>query len=271
MSCWSLDGAKSSHAPARRPKAVRAITACIPFPQASVSYTHLSDQSNYETLYELTDAAGSDPLFVFNVTIQNHSGYQLPWTGLERTSELGGELEDDYPSADQFFSLMRASDDALRNLISHYSQTGVPTMIIFFGDHQPPLGNDFYEALAGKPLDDRTTGEVFQQYGTPFFIWANYDIPEAEDVVTTSWGLHLLAAEAAGLPLTGYQRFLREVNASVPVITPVGYITADGRYSSENGEALTPAERTLVQQYRLLAYNNLFGKEERVDSFFFPE
>lgn len=231
----------------------------------------ISDQSDYETLYELTDAAGSDPLFVFNVTIQNHSGYQLPWTGLERTSELGGELEDDYPSADQFFSLMRASDDALRNLISHYSQTGVPTMIIFFGDHQPPLGNDFYEALAGKPLDGRTTEEVFQQYGTPFFIWANYDIPEAEGVVTTSWGLHLLAAEAAGLPLTGYQRFLREVTASVPVITPVGYITADGRYSSENGEALTPDERALVQQYRLLAYNNVFGKEERVDSFFFPE
>lgn len=98
----------------------------------------ISDQSNYETLYELTDAAGSDPLFVFNVTIQNHSGYQLPWTGLERTSELDGELEDDYPSADQFFSLMRASDDALRNLISHYSQTDVPTMIVFFGDHQPP-------------------------------------------------------------------------------------------------------------------------------------
>ncbi|MGM9612255.1 MAG: LTA synthase family protein [Butyricicoccus sp.] len=231
----------------------------------------ISDQSDYEKLYELTDAAGNDPLFVFNVTIQNHSGYQLPWTNLERTSELDGKLEDDFPPADQFFSLMKASDDALRNLISHYSQSDVPTMIIFFGDHQPPLGNDFYEALAGKPLDSRTTEEVFRQYTTPFFIWANYDIPEAENVVTTSWGLHLLTAEAANLPLTGYQRFLKQVAKQVPVITPVGYITADGRYSSDAGEALTPAEKALVQQYRILSYNNLFSGDSRADGFFFPK
>lgn len=231
----------------------------------------ISDQSDYEKLYELTDAAGDSPYFIFNVTMQNHSGYQLPWTNLERTSQLGGELEGDFPPADQFFSLMRASDDALRNLISYYSHTDVPTMIVFFGDHQPPLGNDFYEELSGKPLDDRTTEEVFQQYGTPFFIWANYDIPEAENVVTTSWGLHLLTAEAANLPLTGYQRFLRQVMDEIPVITPVGYITSDGRYSSENGELLSPAEKQLVHQYRLLAYNNLFGDEERADRFFFPE
>ncbi len=238
--------------------------------QANYIRGFISDQCDYEKLYELTDAAGEQPLFIFNVTIQNHSGYRLPWTGLERTSELDGELENDFPSADQFFSLMRASDDALRNLISHYSQSTVPTMIIFFGDHQPPLGNDFYEELSGKPLDERTTEEVFRQYGTPFFIWANYDIPEAENLITTSWGLHLLAAQAANLPLTGYQRFLHKISSSIPVITPVGYITADGRYSSEQEENLTAQERMLVQQYRLLAYHNLFADEERIDAFFLP-
>lgn len=230
----------------------------------------ISDQCDYEQLYRMTDEAGDDPLFVFNVTIQNHSGYQLPWTNLERTVELTGDLAGQYPAADQFFSLMRASDDALRNLISHYSQSDVPTLIVFFGDHQPPLGNDFYEDITGKPLDDRTTEEVFDQYGTPFFIWTNYDIPEAQDVTLSSWALGLLTAKVAGLPLTGYQQFLSEVAAKVPVITPVGYITADGRYSSPEEENLTGEEKYLVQQYRLLAHNNLFGDEDRVDSFFFP-
>ena len=67
---------------------------------------------------------------------------------------------------------MRASDDALRNLISHYSQSDVPTLIVFFGDHQPPLGNDFYEAVTGKPLDDlfRVSVRSWKQrdeYGAP--------------------------------------------------------------------------------------------------------
>lgn len=230
----------------------------------------VSDQCDYEQLYRLTDEAGDEPLFLFNVTIQNHSGYRLPWTNLERTVELTGALDGKYPAADQFFSLMRASDDALRNLISHYSQSDVPTLIVFFGDHQPPLGNDFYEDITGKPLDDRSTEEVFGQYGTPFFIWANYDIPEAQDVTLSSWALGVLTAEVAGLPLTGYQQFLSELAAKVPVITPVGFITADGRFSSTEEENLTGEERYLVQQYRLLAYNNLFGDEDRVDSFFFP-
>ena len=95
-------------------------------------------------------------------------------------------------------------------------------------------------------------------------------IPEAENLITTSWGLHLLAAQAANLPLTGYQRFLHKISSSIPVITPVGYITADGRYSSEQGENLTPQEQMLVQQYRLLAYHNLFADEERIDTFFLP-
>ncbi|MGN1008872.1 MAG: LTA synthase family protein, partial [Butyricicoccus sp.] len=83
--------------------------------------------------------------------------------------------------------------------------------------------------------------------------------------------LHLLAAEAANLPLTGYQWFLKQVAEQVPVITPVGYITADGRYSSDAGEALTPAEKALVQQYRILSYNNLFSGDSRADGFFFPK
>lgn len=231
----------------------------------------ISDRSNYEKLYELTDKAGDQPFFLFNVTIQNHSGYSLPWTGLERTSTLSGALENGFPAADQFFSLMRASDDALRGLIAHYAATDVPTMIVFFGDHQPPLGNGFYEKLAGKPLDDRTTAEVLHQYETPFFIWANYDIPEAENVRLSTWGLHLLTAKTANLPLTGYQRFLSGVRQSLPVITPVGLRTADGRFSPEDEAGLTGAERALLHEYRLLAYDNLFGKESRADRFFFPD
>ena len=112
---------------------------------------YISDQSDYENLYYLTDNAGDEPLFIFNVTMQNHSGYKLPWTNLDRSVWLTGDMENRYLDADQYFSLMRESDNALRNLISHYSNTDVPTMIIFFGDHQPPLTNSFYEKWLMEP------------------------------------------------------------------------------------------------------------------------
>jgi phosphoglycerol transferase MdoB-like AlkP superfamily enzyme len=61
------------------------------------------------------------------------------------------------------------SDDAIRELVEHYSASDERTMIVFFGDHQPPLGNDFYQMLYRQALDDRTTAEVMQQYERAVF------------------------------------------------------------------------------------------------------
>ena len=36
---------------------------------------YISDQSDYETIFQITDAEQGDPNFIFNVTMQNHSSY----------------------------------------------------------------------------------------------------------------------------------------------------------------------------------------------------
>ena len=178
---------------------------------------YVSDQSDYETLYSITDRAEGDPAFIFNVTMQNHSSYAQGWNNLEKTITLPTEQRTADTTAEQYLSLMRASDDALRDLIAHYEQSPEPTMIVFFGDHQPPLKNAFYEQLYGKPLDQRTTEEVLKQYATPFFLWTNYDIQEREDVVLSPNYLGVLTAKAAGLPLTGFMSFLSQLYEELPV------------------------------------------------------
>ena len=225
---------------------------------------YISDQSDYENLYYLTDNAGDELLFIFNVTMQNHSGYKLPWTNLDRSIWLTGDMENRYSDADQFFSLMRESDNALRNLISHYSNTDVPTMIIFFGDHQPPLTNSFYEEITGVSMDNRDTREVLKQYTTPFFIWTNYDIEEKEDIILSPWGLGVLAMKTANIELTGYQEFLYSLMNELPVITPAGYISSNGQVFSRE-----TSTRDLVN-YEFLIYNFLFDNK-RQDNFFFLE
>ena len=110
--------------------------------------------------------------------MQNHSSYaQGEQPG--KTVTLSTEQRTADTTAEQYLALMRASDDALRDLITHYERSSEPTMIVFFGDHQPPLKNAFYEQLYGKPLDQRTTEEVLKQYATPVLLWTNYDIQDA--------------------------------------------------------------------------------------------
>lgn len=218
---------------------------------------YISDSSDYEQLYRLTDEA-SGPLFAFNVTMQNHSGYTQGWENLERTVEVANEGWNLSGTA-QYFSLMKASDDALRELIEHYQSSEERTMIVFFGDHQPPLGNAFYEKLYGKKLDDRTMEEVIQQYGVPFFIWANYDIPEQDGVVLSSNMLAALTLELAGIRPTGYQQLQQSLLEALPVNTTIGFQTAAGLLTDQ-AASLPPDAAALYEDYRIMAYNHLFDK-----------
>ena len=213
---------------------------------------YISDQSDYEKLYEITDGEQGDRTFIFNVTMQNHSSYAQGWNNLEKAITLPQAQKDADYTAEQYLSLMKASDDALRELIQHYSQCGEPTMIVFFGDHQPPLKNAFYELLYGKKLSERTTEELMKQYATPFFIWTNYDIQEREDVVISPNYLGVLTAQMAGLPLTGYMNFLSQLYEELPVITPVGLIDGAGNFLTE--EELSPEQQEWLMTYETLNY-----------------
>ncbi|RKI67634.1 LTA synthase family protein [bacterium 1xD42-67] len=212
--------------------------------------SYISDKSDYETIFRTTEEEASS--FFFNVTMQNHSGYAQSWRNLERTIRLPDRLKAADRSAEQFLALMRESDKALEELIGYYSQREEPTLVVFFGDHQPPLTNAFYEKLYGKKLSERTTEEVMEQYAVPFFIWANYDIPEMRDVVVSPNYLGAITAKAAGLPTTGYMEFLLELYEVLPAITPVGFVTGDGQFRSKS--ELDEVQRDWLWKYEVLNY-----------------
>ena len=212
---------------------------------------YVSDRSDYEMIFRTTREQEGDTFF-FNVTMQNHSGYAQGWNNLERTIDLPDRLARTDSSARQYFALARESDDALRELIGYYSQQDEPTMIVFFGDHQPPLTNSFYEELYGKKLSERTTEEVLRQYAVPFFIWTNYDIQEEQDVVISPNYLGVLTARLAGLPMTGFMNFLSQLYEELPSVTPVGFITGDGQYLARS--ELNEEQRRLLDIYETLNY-----------------
>jgi len=229
---------------------------------------YISDLSDYRFLFDITEQANAagKGTFLFNVTMQNHSGYAQGWNNLSRTIQLSDQLKQADSSAEQYLALMRESDNALEELITYYSQVEEPTMIVFFGDHQPPLKNAFYEALYGKPLSQRTTEEILQQYATPFFIWTNYDSEEADGVILSPNYLGMLTAQTAGLPMTGYMNFLAQLYQELPVITPVGMITADGEYLKK--EELSERQQEWLWRYEMLNYSGMKDLFDEIREFY---
>ncbi|MCD8334041.1 MAG: LTA synthase family protein [Clostridiales bacterium] len=232
---------------------------------------YISDSCDFEVLESITGAEEGDKQFIFNVTMQNHGGYKQSWYNLSRDVLLTGSLSGVSDYAEQYLALMRETDRALEELIEYYSSVDEPTLIVFFGDHQGQLSDWFYEKLYGKDLDDRTIAEVEQQYVVPFFIWANYDIDEAQDVMISTNYLGALLAQVSNYPTTGYMDFLSNLYEELPVVGRVGYITADGTVVEE-AEDLPEETQELLAQYEMLSYYNLFQRDEDIDnSFFLPD
>ena len=230
---------------------------------------YVSDQFDYKKIYEeqaKVDAAGDQPFFMFNVTMQNHSAYRGTYSNFDPKIHLTGEMEGKYPKADQYLSLIKEADTAVQGLIEHYSRSDEPTIICFFGDHQASIERELYEELFGKSLDELTLEEEHKMYMTPFFIWANFDIPEQEiDAISVNY-LSALLMETAGLPMTSYQKYLMELHETLPIVTTVGYMDNTGAWYRTDDSSAPYAN--LIEDYRKVQYNNLLDPRHRVEELF---
>ena len=231
---------------------------------------YISDQTDYENLIRIyEEKEEGEPLFIFNVTMQNHSAYAGAWTNLPREVWLTGEMEGRYNTVNQYLNLIYQSDQALEYLISYFSQVEEPTMLLIFGDHQPQVATNFYTELLGS---DPTVEEAQKKQEVPFLIWANYDIEEKQDVKLSLNYLSGLLMDTANLPKTGYQTFLSRLWETVPVVNAVGYQDSDGTWH-ERTEDMSQAAREGLLDYQMLQYNELFdSRDNRLEDFFFlPE
>lgn len=229
----------------------------------------ISDRSDYETVMKLTEA-NDGKTFIFNVTIQNHNGYAQNWTNLDHTITLPDKLNEIDPEAEQYFAALNASDTALKELISYYQASDEPTMIVFFGDHQPPLATELYEYLAESPLNKVSADVQAKLYSVPFFIWANYDIGSKTDVKTTPESLGSLLSQIAGLPMTGLQQFVLSISDSTPVLFSGGLIRADGTIIS-SFEDMTEREAQWYKDYEMLVYAGLLDQIKGSEPLFHTE
>ena len=228
----------------------------------------VSDAYDYqmvEEMYEQRDT--SKPFFMFNVTMQNHGGYAASYSNFLQDVHITN-MEGSYPEANRYLSLVKESDLAFQSLVEYFSQVEEPTVICMFGDHLPSVEDAFYEELLGTSLDKLSREQEQSRYSTPFIIWANYDIPEAELGQISANYLSTLVLQTAGLELTDYNKFLAAMYQEIPVIDTVGYIGADGVYYSHDE---TSQYTDLLNVYKRLEYNNLIDTENRNNQLFYLE
>lgn len=212
---------------------------------------YTSDAACVDKIIELYEKKEEDkPLFLFQVTMQNHGGYQDLYENF--TPEITVEGVDNV-SLQQYLSLVERSDQALSELIAYFSGVEEKTVVVFFGDHQPS-DTVAYSILSknGMQWDALDEEELKLRYQVPYVIWANFDIEEAQQMDTSVNFLSANVLRYAGVPTTAYQSFLLELQEEYSVITPIRTVKA-------NGEEVSVAEETEgMDVYQKLQYYQIF-------------
>ncbi len=211
---------------------------------------YISDRADVEKVIELYEQDPDTPLFLFNVTMQNHSSYTDAFDNFTPTIEVEGNNSF---ALNQYLSLLRESDRSMEQLITYFEQVDDPTIIVFFGDHQPTdsVVSPIYK-LNGRSVYSLTEEELRQRYLVPYFIHANYDIYEAQDIVMSTNYLGVKTLEVAGLPLSDYQKFLSKQYESYPSVSMMQMTDSNGNTTSiEN-------KNTNLEAYEILQYYQLF-------------
>ncbi len=220
----------------------------------------ISDQSSFEHVLAESDKQS----FVFNVTMQNHGGYeyegedfvnreyvseadkiqssQVPSTRRNRMVGINSEdRQNEVYKVNQYLTCINLSDAAFKQLTDRLEKTDTRTIVLMFGDHQPALliPEDFMEIP--NPAEAL-------YYDVPYMLWANYDIEFDAPEYTSPNYLSAILKKNAGLPLTAWDQFRLNTMKKYPVVA-VDYIL-DDHYNTVDIESLN--------DYRIVQYMRMF-------------
>ena len=228
---------------------------------------YISDKSAFDKIREQFSIKGDDERkFIFEVTMQNHGGYsrETPDFNIYLTLPEVTDKTTSVVATEKYLTLINQTDRALEELIDYFKEQDEPVIVVMFGDHQPSdYITNVIQRICGATTSD-SLADLEQGYRVPFVMWSNYGLEHKYyDGISVNY-LSSILMENAGIPLTGYQTFLKKLMETLPVINANVYRDADGNFYNYEDDAYSGE----LKDYQMLQYNHLVDKKHRDDAFF---
>lgn len=224
--------------------------------------------SDMDTFHKITDIyeQSEDPLFLFCVTMQNHADFSEHYDNMAYDIKINNVVKPDgehFNYAENYLSLLRESDDALKYLIEYLSQSDEPTIVVFFGDHLPTLDAGFYDTMLNTDLGTVNIDDSVELYNTQYFVWANYDISEhaGEDGITSANFLGQDVLDLAGIRSPETRSCLRVLESKIAAISSVAVYDKEGNPHTDYS-TLSRDELNNIEDYSFIQYGLIYYEEE---------
>ena len=231
----------------------------------------VTDAATYDAILEMLKT-NNGPQFIFDVTMQNHSGYDTGLLPADKQLNFSIDGESN-AEVNEYLSLIEESDRALEQFIGELRELDRPVVVVFFGDHQPFFPDKYNNRWF---LNEEKADHNMRLWTTDYLIWANYDVAgngqESADIDLSTNYLGTEMMNLIGAPLTDYQKAQLVLRQALPAINTTGFLDSAGSVylasvKSDTNASADPAmpASSLQQalearmQYAQIQYLELFG------------
>lgn len=197
------------------------------------------------------------PLFNFTVTMQNHGPYgNHRFEEDQMTVKLNTDLSlDSNYFLKNYIQGLYYSDLELKRLVDYLRASDEPTILLFYGDHLPMLGDDYLAYRESGYIGSEESSVIQQDLKmmtVPYVLWSNYDDASIDwDVMNASF-MPARLLEKIGIELPNYLKEVSALSREVPVILRTYGI-------DDEGNKLLPTDseyQLALARYHLL-YENI--------------
>lgn len=186
---------------------------------------YISDDSFVGYVKHLMDKEGEKPCFLFGISMENHQPYENKYEELKVDVENPSLSEEAINSLRNYTTGVYYADSALKELVDYIDKREKDTLLVYFGDHLPTLGQNRAAYVESGFVASSTSlqkDEAHKMLRVPFLIYGNFDLCETDmlkkDEVNelSTYNLLNAAGETIGAPKTEYMEFLSDYFAEIP-------------------------------------------------------
>lgn len=177
----------------------------------------ISDECTYDEIIKQYEATvkSKKRLFLFGVTIQNHGGYKkFKEQKIKLSTHSNYNInKSEKETIESYLSLMKISDNALKNLIKYFKKRNERVIILYFGDHNPNFSTNANKIFYDKSINY----EMTNAFEVPYMIFDNKHRTTKKAETTSANFLSLELFLKAGLPLDPVHKVLNDIYEDFPV------------------------------------------------------
>ncbi len=203
------------------------------------------------------------PFFCHTVTMQNHASYFAEDWPAEEMIGFSADCalnDEEYNTLMSFATGIHSADAALGRLVEYFEKVKEPTVLLFFGDHQPSLYGDSRELMEriGYTADRNSAEGLAALQSTPYLIWNNFEKEPTHAQEDMSM-FHLLPYMTRTLKLArpAYHAYMDSLYQEVRAVTRKVCLDSEGAAM----EVLPRQGQEKFEEYLMLVYDGLIGKQ----------